>query len=348
MTVTPAARARFDIRFVARPPDDCCCPICLCVMNDPHLTSCCSQHYCHACITRIQTMNQPCSMCKNAAFSTLFNRQLRNRISALGVFCPMESKGCKWRGKYEDLEAHLSVGKVEGDCLYISVPCPFECDESYLRLNLKRHMTKGCVNRNRLCQNCITSGSNDRHTAECPNREVKCPNGCPITRIRFYELEEHTKTLCPYREVKCKFHSFGCQEVFMFKDGPRHYVHNTSAHLELIRKSALSRANLEQMFAELAQRNADLEFEHQQLQENVAVLESKCDSYESSISELREMIQSIKLSQEPTPSSLPSGMSTWETFSPPPNVTDGACVNTSSPSSKEQQTMEKDPFCFRP
>ncbi|CAI8018621.1 hypothetical protein GBAR_LOCUS11276, partial [Geodia barretti] len=58
-------------------------------MNDPHLTSCCGQHYCHSCIARIKDMNQPCPICKVDDFSTLFDRQLRNRIFALDVYCPM-------------------------------------------------------------------------------------------------------------------------------------------------------------------------------------------------------------------------------------------------------------------
>ena len=352
MALTPASRARFDIRFVAKPPEDCCCPICLCVMNDPHLTSCCSQHYCQTCIARIQGMGQPCPMCKRDEFSTLFNRQLRNRISTLDVFCPMEGKGCKWKGKYEDLEGHLSVGKIEGECSYISVPCPFECGHSFLRLQLKRHMTKDCKNRQgqcRLCYDCGASGSADKHSANCPNREVRCPNGCPITKIRFCDLDEHTRQLCPYREVKCKFHSFGCKEVMKFKDTSQHYVHNTSTHLDMIRKAALGLSNLEQMYAELAEKNANLESEHEQLKEKVAVFESRCDEYESSLSELREMMQSLRLSQGPPPpplSSLPSSRN-GGSFSPPPEVKGGACGGRRL-SAEQNQTMEKDPFCFRP
>lgn len=324
-----ANMASFNVRFVEKPPDDCCCPICLSVMNDPHLTSCCGRHYCQACITRIQMMAQPCPICKKSGFTTLFDRQLRNRISILRVHCPMEGKGCKWQGKYEELEQHLSVGNMKGECLYISLPCPFDCEESVTRRHISKHMKQECPNRRlrcQVCSGCGADGESDCHRTDCPDRFVDCPNGCPIPNIRFCNLNEHTSQLCPYRAVECKFHKLGCRAVFLFKDGPRHYIENTSQHLEYIRQFAMNQAAIAGEYLQLAQRNADLEYKHQQLEHKVSTLEEKCASYECSISELRLMIQSLKevprsssitSQQLPRSSSVVSGRESWEPFSPP-------------------------------
>ena len=352
MATTPSARARFDVRFVVKPPDDCCCPICLSVMNDPHLTSCCGRHYCQACITRIQIMAQPCPICKKNGFTTLFDRQLRNRISVLNVYCPMESKGCSWQGKYEDLQLHLSVGKVKGECLYISVPCPFECEESITRLHLSKHMKQECANRQRqcrVCYGCGADGSVDIHRSDCPNRPVDCPNGCPIPNIRFCDLDEHTSQLCPYRETQCKFHKFGCTAVTKFKDGPRHYIENMTNHLECIRQFAASQSNLADVYVQLAQRNADLELEHQELEQRVIALEVKCRRYESSVAELRQMIQTLKISREsPHAVSITSGRDSWEVFSPPPAPSSRRLPPSIKPRVTDTNSIKRDPFRFRP
>ena len=347
MANTPAARARFDVRFLEKPPDDCCCPICLSVMSDPHLTSCCGQHYCQDCITRILLMGQPCPICKEQEFSTLFDRQLRNRISVLDVYCPMESKGCRWQGKYEELEPHLSVGKMKGECLFILVPCPFDCERSFPRRHLTRHMTRECENRHnqcRVCYRCGGSESDDRHHSDCPNRSVDCPNGCPIPNIRFCDLQEHTNHLCPYRHVECKFHRFGCTATFKFKDGPRHYVENTSNHLECIRQYSVNQSGLEEMCVQLAERNNNLEIAHQQLQHKVFALESKCKRYESTLSELREMVQSLKQSREqPHRGSIASSTDSWEVSSP---STQSSAHYTQLPIAKPRK--DKNSFSFRP
>ena len=64
----------------------------------------------------------------------------------------MEAQGCKWEGRYEDIKLHLNVGEVEGECQYILVPCPFNCDESFPRRKLKKHMGRECPRRHNQCQ----------------------------------------------------------------------------------------------------------------------------------------------------------------------------------------------------
>ena len=300
-------------------------------------------------------MNQPCPICKADDFTTLFDRQLRNRIFVLDVYCPMEGQGCKWQGKYEDIKLHLNVGEVEGDCQYILVPCPFKCEESFPRRKLKKHMTRECPKRHDQCQVCYgCSSSNGAHTPNCPNRTVDCPNGCPIPYIQFCKLDEHVTELCPYRVVECKFFQFGCRSVFKYRDGPRHSVDKASDHLEFLRVFAV---NQEEGYMQLVQRNSALEVEHQVLEEKVVLLESRCEQYESSIAQLQEAVQSLKTLQgHPPPSAARRSRDTWIGFSEYPDPTSSPSRPLGSPPSpppplpsrEPVADMDKDPFCFRP
>lgn len=150
-----------------------------------------------------------------------------------------------------------------------------------------------------VCHGC-SSGNSSRvtHTANCPNRTVDCPNGCPIPYIRFCDLDNHVSQICPYREVGCKFFQFGCRKVFKFRDGPRHYVDKVSDHLELLRAFATGQAGLEDGYMQLVQRYTALEIEHQALKEKVVLVESRCEQYESSISQLQEAVRSLKIATE--------------------------------------------------
>jgi hypothetical protein len=293
-------------------------------------------------------MNQPCPICKVDDFTTLFDRQLRNRIFDLNVYCPMEAQGCKWQGKYEDIKLHLNVGEVEGECQYILVACPFGCEESFLRRKLRKHMARGCPKRHNQCNVCHgCASSSGSHTPDCPNRTVECPNGCPIPYIKFCKLDEHVAELCPYREVECKFFQFGCRSVFKFRDGPRHYVDKTPDHLELLRVFAANQTGLDEGYMLLVQRNSALEAEHQTLKEKVVVLESRCEQYESSIVELHEAVQSLRVSQGRPLSAAPRVRDTWVGFS---DYHDSAHLRPPAPLPPRDGVTEtdEDPFCFRP
>ena len=112
----------------------------------------------------------------------------------------------------------------------------------------------------------------------------------------------------------------------MLRDGPRHYAQKTSHHLELIRKAALGLGNLQEMYAELAQKNAILEFEQGQLQEKVTALESRCNNCESSISELRQFVKAMRLSP-----AVPPRKRLWQTLSPPSDFNGEASADEPSP-----------------
>ena len=303
MTLPPAQRATFDVRFIEKPPDEFFCPICLSVLKDPRLTSCCGRHFCKSCITRIQEMGQPCPICKVDGLTTLFDRELRNRINTLTVHCPMETVGCRWVGKVEHLDAHLNVGNENGDCLFISIPCPYGCEEYHERRIMDDHKQRKCPNRHLQCPLCFQFGLSlsmmplRDHYPNCPNRRVSCPNQCPV-RVKFYELAEHVSSICPYREVACKFKEIGCHTRVLFKDVPRHLVENAHSHLALVHqctvKLAQDGSSLEERYCQLVQSSVEMEGQHHKLRERVAVLEERCYHNEEVITELCKTVHSLR------------------------------------------------------
>ena len=39
------------------------CPVCLDILTDPHLVSCCGHNFCGSCIERVKASNGSCPMC---------------------------------------------------------------------------------------------------------------------------------------------------------------------------------------------------------------------------------------------------------------------------------------------
>ena len=75
----------FSASFVSPPPSELECPICLLLMREPHLTSCCGNHFCSACISEVRKRGDPCPLCKAEVMHTLLNRKEKCRITELKV-----------------------------------------------------------------------------------------------------------------------------------------------------------------------------------------------------------------------------------------------------------------------
>ena len=110
---------------------------------------------------------------------------------------------------------------------------------------------------------------------------------------------------------------------------------------------ATNQTGLEEGYMLLVQRNSALEDEHQALKEKFVLLESRCEQYESSIVELREAVQSLRVSRGRPPPVAPRIRDTWVGFS---DYHDSAHSRPPAPLPSQDGASEtdKDPFCFRP
>ena len=110
------------------------CSICLQILREPFLVSCCGYRFCHHCILPLQRNKRPCPLC-NSKFSTLPDKQLQRILNDKQVYCCNKSSGCPWRGKLVMFEDH------SGSCSYLMVPCS-HCHQKFQQCVIETHQKK--------------------------------------------------------------------------------------------------------------------------------------------------------------------------------------------------------------
>ncbi len=115
----------YDNDFVETVPDRYVCTVCTKVLRDPHLTSCCGQHFCETCLNYWfeKHRQQSCPHCrtKGSGFNHFLDKKLKREISELKIWCSNKDKGCEWRDELQSLEKHI---KSDRGCGYVKVKCP--------------------------------------------------------------------------------------------------------------------------------------------------------------------------------------------------------------------------------
>ena len=201
------------------------CPICLSILVNPHLVSCCGHHFCEDCIKRVEASNGACPMCKRREYQVVINKDRLRIINGLKVYCTNKENGCQWKIELKNLSKHLNKGEREGECQHEKVKCRFrKCEEIGQRRHLKHHEDNECPQRPFECQYCSTTGTyhsiTEEHYKKCskyPGLSVYCTNkekGCEWigelknlpTHLNIGEREGE----CQYEEVKCRYRK--CQQ----------------------------------------------------------------------------------------------------------------------------------------
>ena len=120
------------------------CKICMEVLMDPHLITCCGECVCKRCIDshllRVSSLTgrkKSCPFCRKDDFKLIENYDLKKSIINLKVFCLYRKSGCMWSGKLKEGEAHLH------ECIFCPIDCPNKCEYGKIeRRNLRKHITK--------------------------------------------------------------------------------------------------------------------------------------------------------------------------------------------------------------
>lgn len=254
--------ALMSIKFAESVPKKYLCCLCHELLTDPSTTSCCQHHFCYNCISRIQEIKRPCPKCKKESFSVQQDSQMKERTKSLKVFCPMSSKrgGCGWIGTLGELDNHLRLSEMEGECRRVHVKCPLKCGEYVPRGDLDLHKSKRCTRRQFECVHC---GFKDfyekitlKHYHECLEHPVMCPNDCHMPGIKRHQLSDHLSLNCPLRTVPCEFHYAGCNAEFIYRDLGRHLEEDVQKHLTLV---SLHCRKLEESNKELVQKCSKIE-----------------------------------------------------------------------------------------
>ena len=218
----------YQCKFIDEVPDDFFCKLCRHVARQPHLTSCCGEHYCHTCIAAILQDKKPCPSCKEEMFTTLMDKRDQRKILALRVCCVKKERGCQWTGKVEQLDTHIDENS--GDCQCVDVECPEKCGQQVQKHQLATHIANECPKRDFTCMHCGFKATyevvSEKHWPECQNYPVPCPNRCQIGAVERNTLEDHLN-MCSLQVIECDFSYAGCNEKLQRQDMEKHVEENT-------------------------------------------------------------------------------------------------------------------------
>ena len=241
-------REGYECEFVQPPPEALLqteCSICLQILREPHIISCCGHNFCRSCIGRIKAGGKRCPLCNEANFSLMHNKGLERTLKNLEVRCPHSTcskSGCDWIGKLEALDNHLNMDpepekQLEG-CSFSKVECFHRCGEYFQRHLITKHQWDECLKRPYSCDYCREYESTfddvtNNHWPECKCYPLSCPNHCTPYAFERQVLEHHVTKDCPLTVVNCDFHYAGCEVQLPRKDMPAHVKENFS-HLSLL------------------------------------------------------------------------------------------------------------------
>ena len=282
-----------DYEYLDDLPEEYQCSICLSLLKDPHLTTCCGHHFCKECIIRVAQANQPCPMCKTEGFIAVIDKNVSRRIRALAVKCKYHSRGCEWTGELGNAEHHYAE-----QCQYSEVECPNGCGQGIPRSQIDHHVKESCPNRMVQCQYCnetVVYSALNSHYAAC----VKAPafrRARPPLYPRSSSTTQQHPSLRSGQIVKCTFSSFGCSTRMDQTDLAKHLEECHPLHLSLVSDVCsdimVKMANMDTKVQTLSSLLEERTKEVAKLQKSAQhELESKLQKQESRSKELVERLE---------------------------------------------------------
>ena len=195
------------------------CPVCLNILTEPHLVSCCGHNFCGSCIERVKASDGACPMCKEKNYQSFVDKKCLRIINGLQVYCLNRKEGCQWKGELKHLSTHTNRGKREGNCLYEEVKC--RCGSKGQRQHASYHEQQRCPQRPFKCKHCNTEGTHrfitKEHVKNCSKFPTLCPNKCTNAFMPKDSVPAHLSK-CPLQPVDCVFSWAGCKERPLRKD----------------------------------------------------------------------------------------------------------------------------------
>ena len=296
-----AAPLTVNYEFVDSIPEDYYCKKCSLVARRLTVTSCCGEHYCHACIANTQQQDEPCPECGEESFNFLDLVKYQKRIASLKVYCSLKESGCDWSGTLEQLEAHLDPDLY--NCQYVDTKCPLNCQQAIHKNKVEQHVRKECVKREHVCQHCNFKATYEevveKHLAECKYVPLQCPNFCGVTCEREV-MEDHMK-ICPLEIITCEFLDMGCGELFKREDQKEHTVHFSQSHLSLLACSLTMNFQEQKLFQDkMFKQEEKFQQKFQEQGEVIHEQDDKLVNLEKKLKEQEQNFQDQKLAHEKT------------------------------------------------
>ena len=224
--------------FVEKPSEEFFCPVTLELLTDPVQTNfCCGNHLSRAAAEQLQVEGKPCPICQKRPLKTTDDMFFKRKMMELKVYCKKKSAGCKWQWELGELDNHLNLGSVNGQCEFVKVHCPLKCGQSLRRRHLEKHQSNECPKRPFSCQYCDCKSTYEKvvndHWPKCQCFPKVCPNKCSTDEIEQRFLQHHLKEECPLQYVACEFSFAGCQVKVERKYMHKHLDENKDKHLKM-------------------------------------------------------------------------------------------------------------------
>jgi len=271
-----------QITFVESPSHDFKCPICLGVLKEPFLTTCCGNHFCESCIASVKKNSTKCPLCKATPLNGIVNKHFKRTLNQLRVYCLYKEMGCEWIGEYGKLEKHLDFDNEKGECQFVAVRCPLskKCECTILRKFLTTHCRKACKYRPYSCKYCGFQSTyveiTTWHNNDCVNYPLLCPNHCSKMTYPRCQLKDHIAE-CPDEKVACTFSEMGCKEMIKRRLLQRHLENNAVYHQTIMCQTFNKKIQL--LFGD-----------KQSLVHDKEILEKKLESQNSTIQALEKKV----------------------------------------------------------
>lgn len=210
-------------------------------------------HETHTCPKRHVTCPLECDTADIWAES--LNHHLQNECRLRIVTCVQPKCGMLF--PHEHLELHNN-----DECDFRTVHC--SCGEQMTHQKHVVHAQNRCPMRLVSCPfNCGDGTSDDgaklrymdlksHQNTECPNRRVRCRNGCSANNLLFKQRGHHETQLCPLRRVQCKW---GCEET-VIANSQQYHEENECLLRQIACPNKCGQRNV--VFAELEQHVAEL------------------------------------------------------------------------------------------
>ena len=257
----------YDCDFVEKPPSviQTECSICLQILREPQLISCCGHSFCGVCIGRIKNDGKFCPLCNAEDFNLMRNKGLERSLNEFDVKCSYSEQGCCWVGKLGQLSKHLEEDDSSAVCSFVEVKCSHDCGDYYERRSIKQHEEFECLKRPFSCDYCRDFSSTfedvvSNHYPVCGSYPLPCPNKCDLPyAIERKDLVTHVDNDCPLTVVDCDFHYAGCAVRLPRKDMPEH-LRESITHLSLMAAKLMDKdKQIATITTEIVQRQDDME-----------------------------------------------------------------------------------------
>ena len=187
-------KSGYDYIFVGQYPNSFKCPICLLVMREPHIVSCCGKKFCKACKDKIP--EKKCPICTQP-FTSMREKELESQILDLKVKCNTED--CDWVGELRDISSHL-----EDQCQHFLVECSLGCGLKMKRGDLSDHCQHHCTKRSVEAQLASIVQKLEERVADLQNvcryqtqkiKELRAELCCNRANITFPHYQVHLSGL---------------------------------------------------------------------------------------------------------------------------------------------------------